>query len=107
MYETINPWLAVLMYEDWFQDIIRYKWTAAYDAGVFSDTLAMLENDKTELHDAFLRNYNRWDNISNNYAFVNELSKGAAKCKTHELAADYLIEWLTARVDFLNTAWHK
>ena len=107
MYETINPWLAVLMYEDWFQDIIRDKWTAAYDAGVCSDTLAMLENDKTELHDAFLRNYDRWDNISNNYAFVNELSKGAAKCKTHEMAADYLIEWLTARVDFLNTAWHK
>ena len=107
MYETINPWLAVLMYEDWYQDIIREKWTAAYDAGVFSDTISMVENDKTELHDAFLRNYDRWDNISNNMAFVNELSPGAAACKTHEMAADYLIDWLNARVEFVNSAWHK
>ena len=107
MYETINPWLAVLMYEDWFGDIIKDKWTAAYDRGVFTDTLTMLENDKTNYHEAFLRNYDRWDNISNNGAFVNELSKGAAKCKTHEMAADYLIEWLTARVEFVNGEWHK
>ncbi|MDE5564687.1 MAG: CotH kinase family protein, partial [Oscillospiraceae bacterium] len=32
-YETVNPWLAVLMYEDWFQDLIREKWTNAYDSG--------------------------------------------------------------------------
>lgn len=107
MYETINPWLAVLMYEDWYQDIIRDKWTAAYDAGVFDDTLSMLENDKTELYSAFRRNYDRWNNITNNQSFVGELSQKAAKCVNHAMAADYLIEWLTARVEFMNGEWHK
>lgn len=107
MYETINPWLAVLMYEDWYRDIIRDKWTHAYDAGVFDDTISMIENDKTELYSAFRRNYDRWDNITNNQSFVGELSKKAASCVNHAMAADYLIEWLTARVEFMNGEWHS
>ncbi|MBP1533985.1 MAG: CotH kinase family protein [Ruminococcus sp.] len=106
-YETINPWLAVLMYEDWYTDIIREKWTAAYDAGVFSDTIAMVHNDKTEYADAFGRNYDKWNNIVNNEQFLAELSKRAAECKTHGEAADYLEEWLTARVEFMNENWHE
>lgn len=106
-YETINPWLAVLMYEDWYQDIIRSKWTSAYDGGIFDDTISMLQNDKTSLSSAFERNYEKWNNIINNQAFSGELSAGAAACRTHEMAADYLIEWLTARVEFMNDQWHS
>ena len=107
MYETINPWLAVLMYEDWFQDIIKEKWTAAYDSGVFTDAVNTVENDKTQLKDAFERNYARWDNLVHNEEIASELSPKAGKCKTHEEAADYLSEWLTARTEFMNGEWHK
>jgi hypothetical protein len=104
-YETINPWLAVLMYEDWFRDIISTKWKAAYDAGVFTDTLDTIENDKTKYKDAFERNYSRWDNLVHNDDFANELTAKARKCKTQEEAADYLHEWISARVDFMNGEW--
>lgn len=106
-YETINPWLTVLMYEDWYQDVIHSKWTAAYDGGIFDETISMLQNDKTSLAAAFERNYEKWNNIINNQAFSGELSAGAAACRTHEMAADYLIDWLTARVEFMNEQWHS
>ena len=105
-YETINPWLAVLMYEDWFQDIIREKWTSAYDSGVFDRAYEMIENDTAQYHDAFERNYQRWDNLLHNEA-AGEWSKRSAQCKTHEESAAYLEEWLRTRVEFLNDHWHK
>ncbi len=105
-YETANPWLCVLMYEDWFQEIIRGQWTAAYDGGVFDRAYAMIEEDTALYKDAFDRNYLRWDNILQNEA-ASELSAGAARCKTHEEASAYLLEWLQARTEFLNAYWHQ
>ncbi len=104
MYETINPWLAVLMYEDWFQAYIRSAWTDAYDSGVFDRALAEIEADTAQYADAFTRNYERWDNLRHNAA-ADELSPRSAKCKTHEEAADWLHEWLTTRVEFMNSNW--
>lgn len=106
-FETINPWLAVLAYEDWYRDMIKETWTSAYDGGVFTRVLDMLENDKNNFADAFERNYDKWDNIRKNDSFRNELSQGAAKCKTHAEAVDYLKNWLTNRVEFLNGEFHK
>ena len=106
-YDSINPWLAVLMYEDWFTDIIREKWTNAYDSGVFSDAVAMINSDADDLSSAFDRNYERWDNLRDKSAFGNELSRGAMKCRTHKEAAGYLADWLQKRINFLNDYWHK
>jgi len=106
-YETINPWLAVLIYEDWIQENIRKTWTEAYDAGVFDRAFAMIEEDKTRCQAAFTRNYNKWNNIINNAPFVNELSPLAAACTNQEEAADFLLEWLQSRVEFLNGEWHE
>ncbi len=106
-YRTINPWLAVLMHEDWYQDVIREKWTRAYDNGVFTRAIEGIEADKNMFSDAFARNYQKWDNIIHNEAFEQELSGPAKKCKTQAEAADFLKDWLTKRVDFLNGAWHS
>ncbi|MBQ4225380.1 MAG: CotH kinase family protein [Oscillospiraceae bacterium] len=106
-YETVNPWLTVLMYEDWYQDIIREKWTAAYDSGIFSRALGSIEADRTLHHDAFERNYVRWNNIINNEIFVNELSDRAKQYKDHDDAADHFYEWFGTRIDFINEQWHK
>ncbi|MGN0665675.1 MAG: CotH kinase family protein [Huintestinicola sp.] len=106
VYETVNPWLAVLMNEEWFTDIIREKWTAAYDSGVFERASQLIENDRDRYANAFDRNYLRWDNLVNNQAFAGELSSGAASCRTHAQAADHLNEWFNERVRFLNDYWH-
>lgn len=105
-YETMNPWLVVLAYEDWYQEMIKEKWTSAYDGGVFERAYEMIESDKTQHSEAFDRNYDKWNNIIDNGSFAGELSDKAASCRTHAEAADYLSEWLRSRVEFLNSQWH-
>ena len=105
-YKTCNPWLVVLAYEEWYQDIVREKWTKAYNGGVFERAYDMIENDMTIYKDAFDRNYQKWDNISDE-SFANELSVKSRNCKTHEEACDYLMVWLYSRVEFLNKQWSK
>lgn len=108
-YETINPWLAVLMSQSWYTDIIREKWTKAYDDGVFERGLKLIENDKVEYKSAFENNYKKWRNIGKKLpsGVIDELYTKAFNCKTEEEAADYLHGWLENRVKFLNDYWHK
>ena len=106
-YETINPWLAVLMNEEWFTDIIAEKWTALYDGGTFSRMCSMVQDDAKQYKTAFERNYSKWNNIIDNDDIINELSERSAKCRDQQDAADYLDEWLNARIAYLNGYWHK
>lgn len=106
-YQTINPWLAVLMHEEWFQKIISDKWTTAYDSGVFERAYKMITEDTEQYSEAFDRNYAKWNNIADKSAFASELSTKSAGCKTHAEASAYLLEWLKNRVEFLNGYWHE
>lgn len=106
-FETLNPWLVVLAYEDWYRDMIEKTWTDAYDRGVFTRAYEMIENTATNYSEMFDRNYDKWNNIRNNDSFKGELSYGAARCKTHKQAVDYLNSWLMSRVEFLNGEFHK
>lgn len=106
-YETINPWLAVLMYEEWFTDIIRENWTEAYNSGIFTSACDMIKADTAEYTAAFNRNYTRWNNILKNDAFKMELSKKAKKCRSHSDCSEYLCDWLTKRIDYLNGYWNS
>lgn len=106
-FNTINPWLAVLANLDWYQELVKDTWTAAYDDKVFDRALQMIEIDAENCKTAFAKNYMKWNNIINNGAFVNELSAKAAACKNETEAIEYLYEWLDARVNFLNEQWHR
>lgn len=105
-YETINPWLAVLMQKDWFRDIIREKWTRAYESGVFDRALAQIASESTQYQAAFECDAARWDSLLHNSA-ANEWSRRSKHCRTHAETADYLSEWLQTRVTFLNDYWHS
>jgi len=104
---NVNPWLAVIMYEDWFQDIIRTKWNRAYNNGVFRNAISMINSQTQTASKAFDRNYSKWDNINNNKSFANELSNGAKQCKTQSQAASYLARWLEARISFIHSYWGR
>ena len=106
-YETINPWLAVISYEDWYREIISQKWTELYDSGAFDRVSDMIVRDTIQYTDAFARNNERWGISTNDSSVTGELSDRALKCKTQEAAAVYLDEWLRSRVEFMNENWHK
>ncbi len=105
-YNTINPWLAVLAYEDWYQDIIRENWSITYDSGVFERIYTMLDSDQERCKPAFDRNYTKWNNI-NHASIASELSRESAACSTQEQAYEFLSDWLKKRVEFLNDYWHS
>ena len=90
--EYCNPWLTVLMYQDWYQEIIRHKWSAAYDAGVFDSAIKQITADKDQHADAFKENDQRWGMCMTNQSIANELCARAKKCVSEKLAADYLSE---------------
>lgn len=106
-YETINPWLAVLMYADWYQDIIREKWTTVYDAGIFDTAVQQIDVMKEQFADAFERNDARWGVSTQEDSIAMELSSKAKQCKSQAEAAEYLSDWLRKRVAFMNAQWHK
>ena len=106
LYETINPWLVVLAYEDWYQALVRETWTRAYDSGVFTRCMEMIAEDSARLRDEFETNYAKWDNILHREEFEAELSEPAKECRSQAEAAEFLIQWLNSRVAFLNSQWH-
>ena len=103
-YQSIQPWLAVLIHEDWFQDIVREKWAAARDGGVFDRALAGIASDMETCADAFARDEARWDTLTHNEA-SSEWTVAVRRCRTHADTAAILSDWLTARVAFLDTVW--
>lgn len=106
-FETINPWLAVLANLDWYQDMVKDSWTAAYDDKVFERALQMIETDAANCATAFAQNYERWNNLVDKSAFASELSARAASCRNETQAIEYLTDWLTRRITFLNEQWHN
>ncbi len=104
-YELINPWLTVLMYEDWFQDIIREKWTAVSDSGAPARTVEMILSESETLHDAFERNYKRWNNMKDKSVIINELNQFSGGVNSQQEAADQLAGWLSDRIEFMDSKW--
>ena len=106
-YYTINPWLAVIAGEDWYQDIVKEKWTKAYDSGVFERTCQLIADESEKYQGDFTKNYDKWNNIINNEIFAAELSAPAKECTNEAEAAAFLHDWLEKRVEFLNSQWHS
>ena len=107
IYETVNPWLAVLMYEDWFQEIIRSEWTRLYDSGAFTRAADMITSDSEAYAAAFARDLEKWGLNTANESIRNELSARSKKVRNEKEGAEHLREWLTARAEFLNAHWHS
>ena len=105
-YYTVNPWLVVLAYEDWYQDLIRETWMRIRDSGVLEHTCTMIKDDSASLQREFKKNYKKWDNIRQNKPFVKELSEPAKNCRNEAEAAAFLLQWITARIEFLDSQWN-
>ncbi len=105
-YSSFNPWLVVLMYEDWYMDSIKQEWTEKYDSLMFDRVFDMIEKDTSQYSDAFERNYERWNNIMDKSAFQDELTQKSKAVKTHGEASALLSQWLKTRVEFLNSKFH-
>lgn len=107
VYRAINPWLTVLMRQEWFTDIIARKWTDLYERGVFSEAVEQIRSDSRKYEAAFTRNYQRWSNMRDKSPLDYELNREAYACKNEKESAEQLAHWLERRIDFLNGVWHR
>ena len=105
-FKVINPWLTVLMQEDWFREIIAEKWVTLYDSGVFDEAVQAVRADSAAYREAFERNYRRWDNLRDKSAIIDELNWETASLRTPAEAAEQLARWLEKRIRFLNAYWN-
>ncbi len=107
IYRAINPWLTVLMQQEWYRDIIAQKWTELYDRGVFSETVEGIRSDSRKYEAAFTRNYQRWSNMADKGPIDYELNREAYACQSEAESAEQLAHWLERRIEFLNGFWHN
>ena len=98
-FDTIHPWLAVLIYEDWFQERIRVTWTKACEDGVFERACTRIGEESDAYAEAFLRNCERWGEDCSD-------AHEKQSCGTQRQEAEKLSKWFRERVDFLNGYWY-
>ena len=106
-YKAINPWLTVLMRQEWFTEMIARKWTDLYDRGVFGEAVEQIRSDSRKYKAAFTRNYQRWSNMRDKSPLDYELNREAFACESEAESAEQFAHWLERRIDFLNGVWHK
>ena len=107
VYRAINPWLAVLMHQEWFTEMIAEKWTDLYERGVFSDAVQQIRADSKTYKKEFNKNYQRWSNMADKAPIDYELNREAYACRNEAESAEQFAHWLERRIDFLNGVWHK
>ncbi|MBR2965906.1 MAG: CotH kinase family protein [Clostridia bacterium] len=98
-----NPWLVVLINEDWFQEMVKDKWVSLKEKGLLNALLTNIETLATHYKEYYDHNFERWENrvIYGNGELTNELNS----YRTEREAADYLKRWLTKRFGYLDRQW--
>lgn len=98
-----NPWLILLINQDWFQSLVREKWAELHRYGVFKTALSLVGEVKEVYSDEFARSLERWRNrvLYGNDELIWELNSYT----TQGQASDYLYNWLYKRLNYLSTLW--
>jgi len=103
----INAWLAVLIYQDWFQDIIRKKWNEFYEKGIFNKAIDNIHKFTNENKEAFENNFKRWDDEERYTLMAVEAAQVVLDLRSQYENAEYLAQWLDKRIEFINKIWGK
>ncbi len=91
-----NPWLALLVDQDWFWASVQAKWDMLQDAGAFTGVIQMIDDFSTNYKAAFDRNFGTWKECLNGQEGQQtpEATPG-----THEGSVQYLKKWINERIE--------
>ena len=103
-----NPWFNLLKNESWYQDMIREKWAEMKKYGLLDNAFKMLNAEKETYKDYYIANYQKWsERVYQGNGECNGTLNSYKDINTAQgLAADFLINWLTARFEFLDSVWY-
>lgn len=100
-----NPWLILLIRENWFQDMIKQKWAELLEYDVLTTALSLIGEQKTTYANYYVKNYERWAERIQNGGEKNQIVDAVNKNKTQADGATYLSNWLRNRFNFINRYW--
>lgn len=103
--DSLNPWLSLLAYEDWFIEMVKDRWNRMTEQNVQQNALQLILEIKDKYSEQFTRNYEKWKKRA---LFGNgELIPEVNAFRTQGEAADYLHNWLSKRFQYLDSVWSK
>ena len=104
-----NPWFNLLKNESWYQDMIREKWAEMKKYDLLDNTIKLIKLEKETYKDYYIKNYSeKWSQrVSQGNSECNSTLNSYKNVNTAQgLAAEYLIGWLTARFEYLDSVWY-
>ena len=103
-----NPWLQLVVGEDWFEDMVREKWAEIKAYDVPNGALTLIEAERTAYKNYYIKNYQRWSaRVTYGNGELIPLLNTYCEIETAQsLAADYLTDWLTRRFAYLDHLWY-
>lgn len=103
-----NPWFSLIVSADWFQEMVREKWAEIKKYGVLDNLLKIIRQDKETYRGYYTKNYTRWiERVEKgNWQCMDILNTYKDPATAQGLAADYLLDWLTKRIAYLDTCFN-
>lgn len=101
-----NPWMILFSRFDWFNNLVKEKWTMIYDSNIFNNIYTYIDSCQNNYKDSLDLNFVRWNNARYHSGVLDELSSKAKACSTQAQSAQYLKEWLDGRIKQLNNIYH-
>ena len=96
----LNPWTALPAHADWFMKVVAERWNELKERGVFTRLTYLIETVTETYKPYFEKNYTRWDNLGK---IVDPVQSETLKdFKSQSDASDYLKNWLSRRINFLD-----
>ena len=104
-----NPWFQLVVKQDWFWEMVYQKWAEMKDNGVLENALKLISLEKETYKDYYIKNYTRWSSrvLNGNNECVSQINSYKDINTAQGLAADYLVNWLTARLIWLDNQWTR
>ena len=100
---AINPWLGVIVNNDWFMDLVKDKYRDLYKYDLLKDTVDFLENTANNpiYETMYVRNIQRWGANDMTGEVRNELRNFTSQ-KQH---SNWLRNWILTRLNWLSNEW--
>ena len=104
-----NPWFQLVVKQDWFWEMVYQKWAEMKDNGVLENALELIGLEKETYKDYYIKNYTRWSSrvLYGNNECVSQINSYKDINTAQGLAADYLANWISARLAWLDSQWSR
>lgn len=104
-----NPWLSLFLKEDWFYKKVQDRFLQLNKAGVFENSLKLIDDYTRKYQPDYEKNFTRWPNQRpyKNASCKDELREEQSYFHTQEESAQFLKTWYQARIQYLFSRFKK